>query len=169
MGQILDYPNKREIIKQGLKNGLIIDTSLLMVYLIGFSDLEYLSKFSRTQNYRRDHFEWLEDLFKAIPKEKQLTTPNILTEVSDMTTRVAKIPREFPTVFGEFVVAAKEVYVESREVLNEPFSRLGIADCVSGRVAKIHDCPFVTTDEALVAELLEIKVKAFSIFWDFPK
>jgi hypothetical protein len=159
--------NLAAIVEAGCPNGLLLDANLLMVYLIGQADLSYLDINTRTSNFTEDHFEWIQLLTHYVAK--LLTTPHILTEVSDLLDPSSRTPPDFQKVFRDFICLAEEVADAATTLMHEPlFERFGLADCAAGVLAHRRKCLFVSADAKLVTELQRLGVNAWNINWDFP-
>lgn len=62
--------------------GIVVDTNLFLVYLVGCVDSRLLSKFKRTNSYDDQSFE---SLVSALNNFTTIaTTPHVLTEVTDL-------------------------------------------------------------------------------------
>jgi len=112
--------------------GIVVDTNLLLVWLVGRYDLTYLSRFKRTSAYGTEDFFTLAailDSFSTI-----VTTPNILTEVSNLSRR---IPPKYFQEFRKQVRIFDEKYVPSQSVLStKDFERFGLTDLVIAALSK---------------------------------
>lgn len=62
--------------------GVVADTNLLLLYVVGAHDPERIGRFPRTDTYTEDDFDLLERLLGYF--ETAVTTPPILTEVSNL-------------------------------------------------------------------------------------
>ena len=62
--------------------GLLIDTNLLLLYFIGTYDPDRIPRFKRTMSFTVDEFLLLDAIFTNF--DKVITTPNILTEISNL-------------------------------------------------------------------------------------
>lgn len=70
------------LIEKHRANGLLIDTNILLVLLVGRTNRHRIPECKRTQSYTADEYELLERLvsqFKTV-----ITTPHLLTEVSNL-------------------------------------------------------------------------------------
>lgn len=70
-----------KLIQKYKQKGILIDTSILLLYIVGSFDINLIRTFKRTQMFS-------ENDFKIVPKfidyfELKITTPHVLTEVSD--------------------------------------------------------------------------------------
>jgi hypothetical protein len=71
-----------ELIRKYRKKGILSDTNILLLYLVGTFDQRIVPTFSRTSNFTEDDFVILLKLLALF--EVKLTTPHILTEVSNL-------------------------------------------------------------------------------------
>ena len=116
-----------ELVDKHRANGLLIDANLLVMYLVGRTNKDRIPTFKRTQQYTIDDFELL-DLLTA-EFQKLVTTPHVLTEVSNLAALYGKELRAFRTWFKNTVPQMQEFYDESRRVVEEDsFRSLGLAD-----------------------------------------
>lgn len=74
------------------RGSLFIDTNLLLVLLIGALDLGHVERFKRTKPYTRNDDELLLAFIGEF--ERLITTPNILTEVSNLAGQLSEPLRE---------------------------------------------------------------------------
>jgi hypothetical protein len=108
----------------------LVDSNLLLLYLVGKSDARIIPRFSRTQKYTIEDFQMLsqllENFFSAVA-----TTPNILTEVSNLVTKLSDSER--PAFFDQMkhsVAALDETYLPSRLVATDRnYRTLGLNGC----------------------------------------
>jgi hypothetical protein len=61
---------------------LLIDANLLLLLVVGSADRSLIESFKRTRAYTREDFDLLLRLVARFPKV--VTTPNVLTEVSNL-------------------------------------------------------------------------------------
>ncbi len=100
-----------ELISKYENKGVLIDANLLLMYFLGFYDLRTMCAFKRTEKYSDE--DWvlmrrLTSLFKKI-----VTTPNVITEVSNLAGQLGEpVKTEF------FTHMAKSVEVLTEEVLS---------------------------------------------------
>jgi len=108
---------------------LLIDTNLLVLLLVGALDLEQVEKFRRTRAYTREDYALLASFVAGY--SRMLTTPNVLTEVSNLVGQLAEPLRRRALValgiltteqFQEHAKASKEL------VIDRHFPVLGLAD-----------------------------------------
>jgi hypothetical protein len=84
-----------DLISKHRANGLLIDTHLMLLLVIGIYDRRRMENFKRTAVYTRQDFQrmgWLQTRF-----DKLWITPNILTEVDNLG---RQLPRSEGTGFS---------------------------------------------------------------------
>lgn len=110
--------------------GLILDTNLLLLLVVGSASKEYISKHKRLRAYSEIDFDLLTELISPAPSI--LVTPNTLTETSNLIGHIAEPARtKILEVFCDYIRAADEHYCESRQAIGrKEFLRLGLTDSV---------------------------------------
>ena len=82
-----------ELVVRYQNKGLLIDTNLLLLYFIGAYDPTRIPKFKRTMAFTIDEFWFLVKFLGVF--NKLVTTPNVLTEVSNLSGQLAENLRFF--------------------------------------------------------------------------
>lgn len=119
--------------------GMVIDSPLLVLYLIGSHDRLLISKFKRTQPFTEQDFDLLETLVASF--KKILATPQILAEVSNLLGQLPDTIRDqvFSGPFRQLIGQIAEKYVESRTVAEtDSFPKFGLTDCTIEQFSKDH-------------------------------
>jgi hypothetical protein len=134
-----------ELMSRYKGKGLLVDTNLLLVYFVGMYDPERVSKFKRTQTFTEDEFLLLARFFAVF--EKLITTPNVLTEVSNL---LGQLPNNLRSVFfvdfAKRLVLLEEHYSSSADISTTThFDRLGLTD--SGIAQLVEGRYLVLTDD----------------------
>jgi hypothetical protein len=125
--------------------GLLVDTNLLLLYLVGAFDPERIPRFKRTMAFTVDEFVLLSLFFEVF--EKIITTPNILTEVSNLS---GQLPMSLRPFFWEDFAGRmhdlQESYTPSTAIsASAHFTKFGLTD--SGIVGLVKDKYLVLTDD----------------------
>ena len=124
-------------INQYRSGGILIDTNLLIVLIIGTIDPDLVNKFDRTDSrYTTEDFELLTIIVKEF--RTLIVTPHILTEVSNLVGNLygARL-EEFFAAFTLYVTTAEEHYIPSQTLCEWPLcSKYGLADSAMGAIAK---------------------------------
>lgn len=122
----------RELIERTRRRGVLVDTELLLLYLVGRHDPRLIGRYRRLEQFIRKDFAIVNALIRFY--DRLVTTPNILTEVSNLSD---KLGAKYLDHFTKEVTVFDEVYVPSREAIAAPELReLGIADAVTARCAE---------------------------------
>lgn len=124
--------NTSALIHRYHETGVLIDTNLLLLYLIGTYDPEKISAFKKTCEFNLEDFRLLDRLIGLFPRI--FTTPHILTEVSDFaaqfkSTDKAKTNSALFAVFAKSISVFDEIYEASSDISKKPeFLLFGLAD-----------------------------------------
>lgn len=111
------------------KKRLLIDTNILLLYVVGSLGLERISRHKRTAKFTIQDFRLLQEVLREFGGI--VATPNVLTEVSDLLGQTDKVTRaKLLAVFGGRVIPdTEELYVQSRMAVEMiEFLRLGLTD-----------------------------------------
>lgn len=142
-----------ELVSRYRGKGLLVDTNILLLYVVGIYDPNRIQKFKRTMAFTVDEFDFLRRFFKFF--EKLVTTPNILTEVSNLSGQLPDILKR--DLFGQLarlIPSFQETYSSSSMVSSlTHFGRLGLTD--SGIVDLAKDRYLVLTDDFRLAGHLQ--------------
>lgn len=134
------------------RDALFIDTNLLLVLLVGALDPEHVERFKRTRAYTRADYALL--LAFAGGYRRLLTTPNILTEVSNLLGQLGEpLRRRALLALGALTATLEERYLASETLVVDPsFPALGLAD-TSIIAAASEGVTVLTEDLALYLRL----------------
>jgi hypothetical protein len=107
----------------------VIDTNLLLVYLVGCIDPQLITKFKKTNSrYCAEDFKILDDLISKF--DNFVTTPNILTEVSNLGGQLNdNAKKQFFVFLAQFIQKTAEKYIQSSEISKDSlFIKFGVTD-----------------------------------------
>ena len=123
------------LIEKHRANGLLIDTNVFVLYLVGKTNESRIARFDRTQSYTAGDFTILDRLvaqFRTI-----VTTPHVLTEVSNLAKLHGREMERLRSKFREIVQRSQELYEESRGLMTDAaFPRLGLTDAAIAVVSQ---------------------------------
>jgi rRNA-processing protein FCF1 len=106
-----------EIILRYRKKGVLIDANLLLLLGIGTLNQDYIPKFKRTNRYVVEDFLTLTSFLSLFTKV--VTTPNILTEVSNLANSLTGNYRvQFGAILSQLIEVLEENYLASQSVAN---------------------------------------------------
>ncbi|MGB9177797.1 MAG: PIN domain-containing protein [Pyrinomonadaceae bacterium] len=142
-----------ELLRRYRKKGLLIDTNLLLLYFVGRYDPNRISKFKRTMIFTIKDFYILSEIFEFFAKV--VTTPNILTEVSNLSNQLPnEIKPSYFSVFAKHLVKLEENYITSIKIGSlKHFKNFGLTD--SGIIDLVKDKYLVLTDDLRLAAYLQ--------------
>jgi hypothetical protein len=117
----------RELVDKHRANGLLIDTNLLVLCLVGRTNKRRIEVFKRTRSYTVKDYELLEQLIAQF--SRLVTTPHILTETSNLTDLSGPEVKKLRSFFRSYINSADETMHVSRVVVaDSAFAHLGLAD-----------------------------------------
>jgi hypothetical protein len=112
-----------ELIRKYRKKGILLDTNILLLYLVGTFDQRIVSTFSRTSNFSENDFIILLKLLALF--EAKFTTPHILTEVSNLFGNRHDLHYSLQAYF----MIVQELYITGARLgQNENFVEFGMTD-----------------------------------------
>jgi rRNA-processing protein FCF1 len=132
------------LIEKHRANGLLIDANLLVLYLIGKTNQNRIAKFDRTQQFTIAEFRMLERFVNQF--RRIVTTPHVLTEVSNLARLRGTELKMLRTTFREIMDRSREIYDESRAIaFDASFLSLGLTDAAISMAAR-HEMLVLTDD-----------------------
>jgi rRNA-processing protein FCF1 len=142
------------LIQKYHRAGVLLDTNLLLLYFIGLADPKGITGFKRTRQFVEEDFYTLVSLLNRF--SLVATTPNILTEVSNLLGQLAEHLK--PSYFAELVrgiTLLNESYLPSADVATTAeFNRFGITDAGIHMLAHNY---LVITDDFRLSQYLQSK------------
>ena len=115
------------LIEKHRSKGALIDANLLILYLVGKTNKRRIEDFKPCDVFEIEDFDLLEALVEYLGGV--ITTPHILTEVSNLAKLEAKELSAFRQVYKLAVEQMDEFYDESRAVVADAaFMPLGLTD-----------------------------------------
>lgn len=141
------------------QHGLIIDTNLLALLLVGTYNPNYITKCNRTAGFTLEDFLLIFTLSQKA--SKIYVTPQILAEVSNM---IFEIPigqeiTEYLKQVLKVIESTEEHHSHKDLMLQHPnvLSKFGFADISLIKAAKEHQCLVVTDDGNLTGLLSSLR------------
>jgi hypothetical protein len=149
-----------ELIAKHRTNGVLVDTNLLVLLLVGRTNKRRIINFKRTQSYVVEDYEILEDFVAKFGKT--IVTPHILTEASNLANLSGQESTEARRHLYEYIGIAEERSASSRVLSSDPaFPRLGLTD--AGVAALATACLVLTDDLDLYSYLGSRAVDAVNL------
>lgn len=125
--------------------GVLVDANLLLLYVVGAYDRGQVERFRRTRDrFAAEDFDTLNRVLRLF--DKVVTTPHILTEVSNLMGQMSGRAREGSfELFAQKVLSMKEDHTSAADLGKNPaFVRFGITDAAIRDVASGY---LVLTDD----------------------
>lgn len=127
-----------EYLKKYRKKGVLIDTNLLLLLFVGKLSKNFIQKFERTDKYTADDFQILVGFIDQF--DKIITTPNIMTEMSNLvksSNMYGDKLKDFFSIFAKSLTIISEEYLPSKSIANnENIAKFGLTDIGIMLVAK---------------------------------
>lgn len=146
-----------ETIRKYREKGLLVDTNILLLYIVGSLDIELIRNFSRTAYFTTDDFSAISELLDFF--EVKITTPHILTEVSNLIGN----KKNLRTVLKKYIELTREKFTASLETAqSDGFINFGLTDAAILNTAK-NSFLIVTDDKPLFGYLTNQGIDAVSL------
>lgn len=113
----------------------ILDTNLLLLWLVARTDATLLNQFKRVQAFTYEDIELLAELLK--PYAEFVTTPHILSETSNFIDQAPSWRRSaLVDRLKEFIEGGVEVFEPARSLIErEEFNMLGLTDTAMSQLS----------------------------------
>ena len=135
-------------------NGLLIDTNLLVLLIVGSVNRDRISRFKRTTDYSSADWDLLTGILEQI--SHRYTLPHVLSEVSTLTDLKGPELEVARTVLLRLIEELRELRITSADACATPlFMRLGLTDAAIAEAARLHHCSVLTNDSGLYAALAD--------------
>ena len=143
----------RSLFESYRQKGILIDTNILLLWFVGTVNRSRISKFNRTEQFLPEDYDSLVQILSYF--SKNVTTPNILTEVNSLANQLGEPERsQCFSIFAQGVARLDESYIESRTSASmEGFTKFGLTDC--GIINLASNQYLVLTDDFKLANYLE--------------
>jgi len=149
----------QNLIERNISKRILVDTNLLILYLIGTFDKSQITTDKNTRSYTTDDF----DLLKALIKNcKIVVTPNILTELSNLTSSSNETSKQRLFAYlGKLFEQVDEEYIPSKKVDNQVLRKFGLTDSVIHKLAE-NKILVLTADLPLYGYLSSVGLKVIN-------
>lgn len=149
------------LIGRYVSRGVLIDTNLLLLYLVGRFDRQRIERFKPTAQFTAEDFELLVRLLSPFTRIR--TLPHVLAEVNSLSGQLpAQVLDQFRRNFADQITRLEEGAVTSREASRRSeFSFLGLTDAaiIAETIGKYL---VMTTDVRLFVALGRAQVDAIN-------
>ena len=102
--------------------GVLVDANLLLLYVVGVYDPNWIERFKRTSKFVKDDFELLDRLLRHF--QTVATTPPVLAEVSNFLGHLPEgARRDCTKLFCSLIPELDDAHCPSEELCGHPYSR----------------------------------------------
>jgi hypothetical protein len=154
--------HQERLVERYKAKGILIDANLALLYLVGGYDLRLVGdgKYKKLSKYNEEDYRILLRLKNVF--KKAVTTPHVLTEVSNLTNDLPeKTKSACLKKFYETFVKIDELAIPSMDVAQRAdFHFLGLTDSALALVSK--QFLIVTDDARLVQKMSEFGLEALN-------
>jgi|SRR5271165_3379795 len=134
------------------RRGAVLDSNLLLLLLLGSYDRNQITNNKRLKKYSPEDFDLLGKVLKLFVRV--VTTPNILTEVSNLSDAIPEPQRAvYFAKFAKALTLLDEQHVPSAIALASRWARFGLTDAAIAEIARSRY--LVLTDDLRLAYALE--------------
>jgi hypothetical protein len=154
--------NLNHLIRKYKSNGVIIDTNLLLLLIVGYYDKEFISQHRRLSKYDVKDFEWLVSFIRHF--NKIIITPHILTELSNLSFTMSE-PKlnEYLKILIDILRDFNEESLNLKKILNlDLLLKLGVTDSAYIEIAKEKKYLVITDDFDSFVNMVKIKIDAIN-------
>jgi len=138
-----------------IKKGIIVDSNIMLLFLVGCYDVDFINMFKRTIKYTAEEYYFIRDLLTThYYKDKVYTSPHILTELSNLSTIDGNRRNKYFNIFIKILNNTCEIYIEKNKILEfDELSTFGITDIGIYKIAKKYNFLVLTDDYRLSSYL----------------
>lgn len=148
----------RKLLEDYAQKGILLDTNILLLWIVGLFDRNYIEKFKRTADrFTVDDFDLISQLLGHF--QVKVTTTSILTEVSNLSGQInGKFKADYFDTFAKVIKSENEHLISSSDICDLPeFKIFGLTDSAITSIAKDNYLVF-TDDLPLYQYLSNLKV-----------
>lgn len=142
------------VLVAGCRDGVLLDTNVLLLLLIGSVNEDLIERCSRLRAYSAGDFRLLRLLLKDA--HGFVVTPHVATETWNLAENslTGEYEKQFKDIFASFLKSARETWVRvSLLAAEDYFKWLGVADAGIARIRRRR--PIVVTDDSRLTRQLE--------------
>ena len=135
-----------------LSKKLLVDTNLLVLFVVGSVNPNRIEAFKRTRAYTKMDFQLLRRILGNF--DSLYTVAHVMAEVSNLSDLEGAEMLKARGILKEVVSLLTEADMPSKTAAADPFyEKLGLVDAAIGAVARLHACTVLTDDFNLYQRL----------------
>ncbi len=148
-----------------IKKGIIVDSNIMLLFLVGCYDINYINMFKRTMKYTTEEYYFIRDLLTTYYyKDKVYTSPHILTELSNLSKIEGDRRSKYFNIFIKILNNTCEIYIEKNKILEfKELPKFGITDIGIFKIAKEKNLLVLTDDFRLSSYLLDNRINTLNL------
>lgn len=124
----MSNPLPSELVQRYRRAGVLVDTNILLLFFIGSIERRLIEQFKRTQGFEQNDFDLIVG-FLALFENRIVTTPHILTEVSNLAGQLGRQKQRFFPYFARGISRLIEHYEPSANLIQAVyFAKFGLTD-----------------------------------------
>lgn len=140
--------NLGEWLGRPVPKGVLVDTNLLVLFIVGCVNRDRISRFRRTAKYTETDFDLLVQVMESF--QRRYTLAHVLAEVSNLTQLSGSEGDRARNILRETISIFDERPIPSAVAATYPhYQRLGLTDAAIAIVARDVDCAVLTDDVSL--------------------
>jgi rRNA-processing protein FCF1 len=145
----------------GAATGLLVDTNLLVLLVVGAINRDRIGTFKRTSKYTKADYELL---LRIRARFKTLyTVAHVLAEVSNLTDLPGAETQRARLFLKNAISLLTEAEISSAQAAEDIlYPKIGLVDAAIGVVARTHNCSVLTDDLELYLLLSRERVKVIN-------
>jgi hypothetical protein len=148
------------LIEKHRAKGVLVDTNLLVLFLVGMVNRQRIPNFKRTGDFTIKDYDLLVRLIDWFGK--LIATPHVLSQVSDLADLTGNELTMVRRLFKALVERIDESYDSSRLLVGDPaFERFGLTDAAIAMLCS-RGILVLTTDVRLQLALQEREIDALN-------
>lgn len=151
------------MLRKYASSGVLLDTNLFVLYLIGNYDREYVPDFKRTCMYTSEEFDWLNayvSKFSCV-----IITPHIFAETWNLIEKLRqdKLLQFLKSAIPQVAILSEE-YIDKDLIVQSPgFDYIGVTDMSVILAAKNRGCLVISDDLRAVSTFQQFGIDAINI------
>jgi predicted nucleic acid-binding protein len=125
--------------------GLLIDTNLLVLFVVGGVNRDRIESFKRTRQYSKTDYQLLLRVLDGF--EPLYTLAHVMAEVSNLTDLTGRERLQARQLLKETLTILREPEMPSvRAAQSAPYESLGLVDAAIAALAREYKCTVLTDD-----------------------
>lgn len=142
----------RDFDRNARLNGLLVDTNLLVLLVIGSVNRDRIARFKPTTDYSPADWDLLIGILEQI--SQRYAIPHVLAEVSTLSDMKGPEIEVARIVLRNLIGQMLGLKIASAEACSNPlYLRLGLTDAAIAQAGKLQGCSVLTNDSGLYAAL----------------